>query len=64
MKMWIKANQNQSGLIRTLLDEARHLIKQGYHERAAQILQKCLQLEPKSKMRASILEARKPPGQR
>jgi tetratricopeptide (TPR) repeat protein len=53
--MSIKANQNQSELIRVLFDEARHLIEEGDHERAVKMLQKCLNLGPEPKMRASIL---------
>ncbi len=53
--MWIKANQNQSELIRALFDEARHVIEQGDHECAVKMLQKCLHLGPEPKMRASIL---------
>ena len=55
MKMWIKVSQNQSELIASLFDEARHLIEQGNHECAVKMLQKCLNLGPEPKMRASIL---------
>lgn len=53
--MSIKANQNQSELIRALFDEARHLMEQGDHERAVRMFQKCLNSGPEPKMRASIL---------
>ena len=39
-----------------LIDEAKDLMEQGYYERAAQILQECLQLELGLETRGSILD--------
>jgi len=49
-------NIYQMDLAGLLLDEAQHLITQGYYEDALQKLQKCLQLESGPTKRTAILD--------